>query len=116
MVEAEEVGYQTHRPGDGSCETTLQIRVKIYLCSFPAAGLRNLEQLEVVAMQRQKSLEQSDKHLSSHAASVRLQLLVYDERSRSSLHQPIDLSRIQEREKNRLLGCRVSFCWSSGGL
>ena len=101
---------QIHRPVDESCETALRNREMLCLCSSPAAGLRNLEQLVVAATQRQKSLEQFGKHLSGRAASVRLRLPVYDERLRSSLHRPIDLSRIQEPERNRLLGCQASFC------
>ena len=80
MVEVEEADYQIHHPGDGFCEIALQSREMLYLCSVLAAGLRSLEQPVVVAVQRQKSLEQSDKHLSSHAASVRPRLPVYGER------------------------------------
>jgi hypothetical protein len=116
MVEEEEAKSRTHRPGDGSYESALQSHVRMYLCSFPAAGLRSLEQPAVVVVQQRKSLEQSDKRLSSHVASVRLQLLIYGERSRSSLHQPTDLNRKQEPEKSRSLDCQVSSCWSSDDL
>ena len=80
MDEVEEVDYQIHRPEDEFCEIALQSREMLYLCSFLAAGLRSLEQPVVVVVQRQKSLEQFDKRLSSHAASVRPRLPVYGER------------------------------------
>jgi hypothetical protein len=76
MVEEAEAGSLIHRLGDEFCESALQSRVRMCLCSFPAAGLRSLEQPVVVVVQQQKSPEQFDKRLSSHAASVRLQLLV----------------------------------------
>jgi dTDP-4-amino-4,6-dideoxygalactose transaminase len=82
----------------------------MYLCSSPAEGLRNLEQLVVVVMQRRMNPEQFDKRLSSHVASVRLQLLIDGEQSKSSLHQPIGLSHIQELERNKLQGCLESSC------
>jgi hypothetical protein len=113
MVEGEEEGCRTHRLAGGFCAIAPQSRVRMCLCNSPAEGLRSLEQLVVVAVQRRMSPEQSDMHLSSHVASVRQQLRVYGGRSRSSLHRPIDQSRIQEQEKSRLLGCRESSCWLS---
>lgn len=77
MVEGEEEGCRTHRLADGFCGIALQSRVRMYLCSSPAEGLRNLEQLAVVVVQRRMNPEQFDRRLSSHVASVRLQPLIY---------------------------------------
>jgi len=73
------VDYQIHRPADEFCGIALQSRVKMYLCNSPAVGPHSLEQPVVVVVQQQRSLEQSDRRLASHAASIRLQLLVYGE-------------------------------------
>jgi hypothetical protein len=80
MVEEAEAGSRIHRPADESYENALQSHVRMCLCSSPAVDLHNLEQPVAVVVQQRKSLEQSDKRPSSHAASVRLQLLVYGER------------------------------------
>lgn len=110
MVEGEEEGCRTHRLADGFCAIALQSRVRMYPCSSLAEDLRNLEQQVVVVVRRRMNLEQFDKRLSSHVASVRLPPPEHGEQSKSSLHQPIGLSHIQELERNISQGCQESSC------